>query len=130
MTPYHELRRLAREKRDKAFQTAREEYAATMSSIAALSRSLSGQNHLVTPIDSRTIRGVDKPFSQLSLTAAAERVLRETGPLRIAELTLEVQQRGCRHDQDPRKVVHAIRSALTYHRGRFSKDEQGRWTVA
>jgi hypothetical protein len=48
----------------------------------------------------------------------------------LAELTLEVQRRGCRSLDDPRAVAHAINSGLQYYRGKFKRDRDGRWSIA
>ena len=46
----------------------------------------------------------------------------------LAELTIEVQQRGCRSLDDPRKVAETIRNAL-YRDDLFRKDDNGRWSL-
>lgn len=78
----------------------------------------------------RIRRADDKPFSDLTAIQAAERVLLDGIPLRLTELTLEVQRRGCRPGDDPRKLAHSIENSMLYHGLRFKRDKAGRWTVA
>jgi hypothetical protein len=69
-------------------------------------------------------------FSGLRPASVAREILSEGKPLTIAELTIEVQRRGCRPLDDPRVVAHAIRGALLYRRGLYRKDDKGRWGQA
>jgi len=133
MDAYKSLRRQAQEKRDYAIRAARAEYAQALREIARLARIMRVANHRLPPVQDRKVRYSDsdgKPFSGKTLVVAVETVLRDSGPLRLTELTLEVQRRGCRAGDDPRRVAHAIRSAFTYHRARFRRDKAGRWAVA
>lgn len=68
-------------------------------------------------------------YSGLRAATVAREILSEGKPLTIAELTVEVQRRGCRPLDDPRVVAHTIR-ALLYRPGQFRKDGQGQWSVA
>jgi hypothetical protein len=129
MDAYAMLRLQARAKRDRAIRAARNEYAATLAEITKLAKAM--RRKRPTPPETRLVRsGDDKPFSDMTAIEAAERVLLEGESLRLAELTLEVQSRGCRAGDDPRAVAHAIRSAMRYHRCRFEFDKKSlRWSV-
>jgi len=125
MDAFATLKLQAREKRDKAIAAAQSEYVGTLCEISRLSR--------------RLHRGRSRPrnygvrdgqsYDTMTVIRAAELVLLEGTPLTIAELTVEIQARGCRTQDNPRTVARAIRSSLAYHRGRFVKDKAGRWTL-
>jgi hypothetical protein len=128
MDAYAMLRLQARAKRDRAIRAARADYAHALTEITKLSKAI--RQKRPAAIEARSVRsGDDKPFSDMSAIEAAERVLLEGEPLRLTELTLEVQARGCRAGDDPRAVAHAIRSAFRYHHNRFRRDKAGRWGV-
>ena len=132
MDAYDHLRKLARQKRDRAIQAARAEYHQTLLSINTL-RARVTQKRLprATALRiARSLRTDDLPFSELTTIAAAERVLRERGPLRIVEIAVEVQERGHRAGDDPRRLVPAIRAAFRYHQEKFRKGKDGRWGLA
>jgi hypothetical protein len=129
MDPYLQLRQQARAKRDRAIRAARDEYNATLADITKLSR-LIRQKRPAIPQDARTVRSEDgKPFREMTVIEAAEQVLLEGRPLRLTELTLEIQSRGCRAGDDPRAVAHAIHSSFRYHKSRFARDKTMRWSV-
>jgi hypothetical protein len=133
MDAYSQLRQQARAKRDADIRAARNEYEQVLRDLARISRTIAGKNALATPaVDRRLRRRKERgaPFGSLSLTEAAERVLLEVRPLRLTELTIEVQKRGCRADDSPHKVARALRSAFSYHCRRFIRDPSGRWSVA
>ena len=69
-------------------------------------------------------------YSGLKATTVAKEILLEGKPMTLAELTLEVQRRGCRSLDDPRAVAHAINSGLQYYRRQFKRDGNGRWSIA
>jgi hypothetical protein len=71
---------------------------------------------------------VASDYSGLKATTVAREILLEGKPMTLVELTIEVQRRGCRSQDDPRAVAHALRSGLRYHRG-FKRDGEGRWAV-
>lgn len=125
---YALLRLQARAKRDRAIRAARNEYTATLAEITKLAKVI--RQKRPTPPETRLVRsGGNKPFSEMTAIEAAETVLLEGEPLRLTELTLEVQARGCRSGDDPRAVAHAIRSAMRYHKCRFVRDKAGRWSL-
>lgn len=126
---YALLRLQARAKRDRLIRAARNEYAATVVEIGKLAKAICQRRP--TPPETRLVRSGDgKPFSDMTAIEAAEAVLLEGEPLRLTELTLEVQARGCRAGDDPHAVAHAIRSAMRYHKCRFVRDKAGRWAIA
>lgn len=125
---YTLLRLQARAKRDKLIRAARNEYTATVAEIGKLAKIIR-QKRPTLP-ETRLVRSGDgKPFSDMTAIEAAETVLLEGEALRLTELTLEVQARGCRAGDDPRAVSHAIRSAMRYHKLRFKRDKAGRWKI-
>ncbi len=129
MNTLEQLVKEARERRDSTISQAREHYQQTVCGIKLASRK---NRVIVTRGKKRRPRyntkiNHDGNFSSMSTRAAAEAVLRELGPLNLAELTVEVQRRGCRACDDPRVVAHAINNALLYHRDRFRRDGEGRW---
>ena len=131
MDAYAHLRVLARQKRDRAIQAARAECHQTLLAINALSARVT-QKRLPRATAIRLVRSLrtdDLQFSELTTIAAAERVLMERGPLRIAEIVVEVQERGHRAGDDPRRLVPAIRAAFRYHSEKFRKGKDGRWGV-
>jgi hypothetical protein len=130
MDAYSQLRKQAAEKRDRAIQAARDEYAQTLREIARLSTLMDQKPKTTSPIVGKLRRSPDTPFSELTLIEAAERILLESQPMRLTEITLEVQRRGCRPASDPRKVLNSIRTGFAYHRHRFKRDRGGFWYVA
>jgi hypothetical protein len=67
--------------------------------------------------------------ASLKATAVARQILMEGHRMTLRELTLEVQQRGCRSADDYRAVSHAINTGLSNYRRHFKRDEAGRWAV-
>jgi hypothetical protein len=116
------LRQQALLKRNTAIQAAKREYQSALKEINALNRKL-------------RIKAVGRPcksqaagYAGLKATTVAREVLQEGKPMTLAELTIEVQRRGCRQWDDPRIVAHSIRSGLLY-RWKLKRDEAGRWSV-
>jgi len=122
------LRLEARAKRDRLIRAARNECLATSAEITKLAKTIR-QRPPTRPGARRVLGDGNRPFSEMTAIEAAETVLREGEPLRLTELTLEVQSRGCRVGDDPRAVAHAIRSAMRYHKCRFMRDKAGRWCL-
>jgi len=118
------LRREALLKRNATILAAKREYAASLKEIKLLQRKLG----LKRP--GRPRRIVASDYSGLRPTTLAVEILREGKPMSLAELTIEVQRRGCRSMDDPRAVAKAIDSGLRQHARRFKRDEKGRWSVA
>ncbi len=127
MTPLEQLREKARVKRDKAIHKARQEYRVTVAEIRSMARRLGCRLPSNIPRQSKSDHGGD--YSKMTVRQAAESVLLDAGPLTMTELTLEVMQRGCRSDDSPRAVAHAIDGVFRYHVERFSRDEEGRWVA-
>ena len=130
MNPYNELRRHARERRDRDIREARERYADTIDQIYFL-QARNGQRGFDSDYYNRGVRffSAEVPFTKLTLVAAAERLLLEGKPLRIAELVITLQERGFRPDANPRRLGVSLRSAFGYHRHRFICDRFYKWTV-
>jgi len=116
------LQHQALAKRNAAIMAARREYATAIKEIRALQHKLGirrpGRPRKVVPGD-----------PTLKATTVARAVLSEGKPMGIVELTLEVQRRGCRMQDDPRAVAHAINSGLGNYPRQFRKDDKGRWGV-
>jgi hypothetical protein len=118
------LRREALLKRNAAITAARREYHAQMKEIRALAAKLG----LKRPGRPRKIVASD--YSDLKATTVAREILREGVPMSLAQLTIEVQRRGCRSLDDPRSVAHSIDSGLRYYRREFMRDAEGRWSIS
>jgi hypothetical protein len=130
MDIYQTLKSHARQRRDREIEAARQRYNDALNTICKLQYG-NGHRSLDPQFYNRGVRyfADDVPLAKLTLIAAAERVLREGKPLRIAELVIELQDRGFRADENPRRLGVSIRSSLTYHRARFVKDRLHRWSV-
>jgi hypothetical protein len=125
------LKTQARAKRDKTIVDARREYRIAVQEIRALERRLRlGRRHQrrQAVYDSQIAKGDDSCHG-LSTIAAAELILREGKALTLIELTIEVQRRGCRSRDDSRAVHNALRGSFSYHRNRFRRDRNGRWSI-
>ena len=116
------LRREALTKRNAKILPAKREYHNALKEIAALRRKLG-----VRP-PGRPRKRLPAGDPNLKATTVAREVLLEGKPMSLAELTIEVQRRGCRPLDDPRTVSHAIRSGLQHYRRQF-KVEAGRWSL-
>ncbi len=124
------LRREALAQRKKAVRQAHQDYLMAIREIRTLDRKLrSTDAHRRSERFRRFHPIVGTVLHSMTCIQAAETVLKEQGSLTLVELTLEVMRRGCRSDDDPKAVAHAIRSSLRYHSERFSRDEEGRWGV-
>jgi hypothetical protein len=119
------LRRQAREKRDAAIARAKAEYRHSIIEIDRMARVMGAPRRR----RGRYMPGDGLSYPTMSTIRAAEMVLLEGKPLTLAELTLEVQHRGCRAGDDPRRVANAIRGAFSYQHEKFSRDKAGRWSV-
>src|SRR5712675_2299066 len=99
MNPYDDLRRHARERRDRDIQTARDRYADTIDQIYLL-QARNGQRGFESDYYNRGVRyfAAEVPITKMTLVSAAERVLSESRPLRLVELVVELQRRGVRQD--------------------------------
>jgi hypothetical protein len=123
MDGIEQLKRDALLKRNAAILAAKREYHATLKEIKAL------QDKLGIKRPGRPRKIVASDYSGLKVAAVAREVLLEGRPMTLAELTIEVQRRGCRSLDDPRAVADAINSGLRYG-GRFRRGKDGRWGVA
>lgn len=117
----------ARQRRDKAIANAHKRYKKRLEVINRKSRPV----NLVSPKRRKRFPqrrlGPDGDYSKMYAIEAGEHVLRELGPMTLVELTIEVQRRGCRPGDAPRKLEHNLRVGLIYHSERFSRDREGRW---
>jgi hypothetical protein len=109
MDSIEQLRCDARAHRDAKIRLARQECARTMADIDRIARRMEKPLHTHY---SPTAEG-------LSSTAHAQAILAGRGPLTVLEITVEAQARGYRPDDKPRRVTHAIRATLLYHKTRF-----------
>ncbi len=128
MDIYESLRRQAKQNRDRTIAAAHQRYRQAIQNINGLHKLL-GRSFTGGYAKDIVRSPEGTPFGKLTALEAAERVLVECGPMKIDQLTLEVQRRGCRRNDDPRKVHGAIKSAFHYHKDRFVRDEALRWAV-
>ena len=56
-------------------------------------------------------------------------VLKDSEPMRPAELVVAIQALGCRAEDDPGKVLRAVRKALQGNPRRFVRAGDGAWKV-
>ena len=128
MNLYAELREQAKAKRDRAIRAVRDEYQRDLMEITKLANKLVGRPRK-RPHSTRAVRARgDVPFCELYISEAISVVLRDSA-MTLTELTLEIQRRSCRQHDDPRKVMHAVRGSLLYHRVRYRRVKAGRWGV-
>ena len=132
MKALEQLRREALVRRNASILLAREQYRETLECVKLLERKAKAIE--TRKPRKRKYRGFAShggDFSKMTTRQAAELVLRDSGPLRLVELTVNVMQLGCRTDENPRTVANSIRCSLLYHakQGRFFRDEVGRWSV-
>src|SRR4051794_29335334 len=116
------LRAQALARRNSAIQRAKREYHESLKAIKVLNRKLR-----VKPVG-RPCKNQANDLSGFKAATVAVQILREGKAMSIAELTIEVQKRGCRSLDDPRVVAHSIGGALRYYRrrrGEFERDERG-----
>jgi hypothetical protein len=132
MDAYSILRAEAKRKRDIAIAEAKAQYGAAIREIDRLGRKLNAtgrRSRYTAKICGRS--GFNRQYGvKLTITATADAVLRDMGPLHIAALVLEIQRQGCRPGDDPRHLAKCVKSAFRYHSERFRKDEVGRWMIA
>lgn len=137
MDAFNELRRQARERREKAICEARDAYAATRARIAALEqdilgRDLSSHRTIASCIDS--LLPTDRTFTTVDILAGLEALdprrnwrkrpldshisrLRERGPMRQTELAMAILEAGYHLDNKhtpPSVSVALHKTILTY----------------
>ena len=128
MNTLEQLVKEARQRRDDAISQAREHYDQTVKGLKKASR----KSRVVVKSAKRYSAKHSElgDYSRMTTRAAAEALLLELGPLNLAELVVGLQARGHRSQDAPRRVSNAIRMALEYHEGRFSRDGEGRWVAS
>ena len=117
------LKQQALAKRNAAILVAKREYQAALREIQALDKRLNLKRR------GRPPKIVSVENALLKATTVAREVLLEGKPMTMVELTLEVQRRGCRSQDDPRLVSKAIRNGLNHYRREFRRDRDGRWSL-
>lgn len=73
---------------------------------------------------------VDEPIAAMNIADATELALSEAGPLTATEIVVGLKERGYRPDADPRTLLSTFRYAMKRNRGRFQRDDSGRWNLA
>ncbi len=71
-----------------------------------------------------------KPFATIPMSDVIAEVLTDSEPMRPAELVVAIQALGCRAEDDPQKVLRAVRKALQGNPRRFESDVSGVWKTA
>jgi hypothetical protein len=125
------LKHQAIAKRNEAIRTAKVEYRIAMQEIKALSRKLKlrsrGRPRLAAYI--RRAADIGDPNRGKPASVVVVEILREGVSVSLAELTLEVQRRGCRANDDPRDVAQTIRGTLYYYRDQINRGGDGRYSL-
>lgn len=118
MEQIERLKLKAKRDRDATIREAREDYHATMADIRRLSQTL---NKVARR---RTFRpGLKTP----SVASLVEAILIECGPMTVAELVVEIRERGLRRD-DPYDLAKNALTSMRYHVGTFWQEGE-RWRV-
>jgi hypothetical protein len=68
-------------------------------------------------------------FGALGISAVAERILRECGPLTAMEIVVRAQARNYRPEADPRAVTNSLRCSMCKRSDRFSYGKDKRWRL-
>ncbi|MCA9230785.1 MAG: hypothetical protein KDA57_09035 [Planctomycetales bacterium] len=68
-----------------------------------------------------------KPYADMPLSDVIAEILGDKGAMRPAELVVAAQALGCRAEDDPGKLLRAVRKALQGNPRRFERDGEGRW---
>lgn len=118
MNKHDKLHHDAKAKRDRIIAEAKAEYRATVRAISELRRRIYKRDRVGRP---RTYKS-----KGTTTIGVAERMLRESGPMSLVELTLSVQATGHRATDDPRVISRTLLSSLR-DKARFRQDEAGRW---
>jgi hypothetical protein len=69
------------------------------------------------------------PLAAVSIADAAERVLRDKGPMRQAEIVLAVQENGYRPDANRRTLYGTLTQAFKRNKHRFAVGTDGKWSA-
>ena len=115
------LKREALLRRNAAILKAKRDYHNELKVIKQIGRNVG----LCMP--GRPRRVVATEDASLKVSTVAKQILLEGHRMTLRELTLEVQRRGCRPQDDYRTVAHAVNSGLRNYRRFFGRDESGRW---
>jgi hypothetical protein len=130
MTGIEQLILDAEQKRDAAIHQAHLDYAAAVREINHLAGKLK-RIHCQEKYHPRVFRQARPGASYRVMTTiqAAYAVLSEGVPMTAVELVVAMQERGCRPDDDPDKVLRAMRENFRYHADKFTQDAEGRWFI-
>jgi pentatricopeptide repeat protein len=61
---------------------------------------------------------------------AAYALLSEGQPMTAVEIVVAMQERGCRPNDDPEKLLRTVRENFRWHSDKFTQGAEGRWGVA
>ncbi len=117
------LKREALLRRNARIRSAKRDYQNELKTIKQIGRGVG------LCMNGRPRKVVVREDASLKAMTVAKQILLEGKAMTLAELTIETMRRGCRSEDDPRAVAHAIRVGLLYHRRFFERDREGRWSV-
>lgn len=129
MKPIDELILEAEQKRDYLIEQAKRECLATIREIRALEKRLR-QIAWTGKYGPRQVKPVrpGTPIYCMNLVQAAIAVLSEQ-PMTMVELVLAIQDRGCKADVAPQRVLRSLQENFRYHKDTFTQDAEGRWGI-
>jgi hypothetical protein len=88
-----------------------------------------GDRHILWAV--RNYKTPEVPFAAMNMRQVAEELLREKGPLTVAEIIVTLQVRGYRPGANPRMLHETCRTCLCKRPDLFKRNGRGgRWSLA
>jgi pentatricopeptide repeat protein len=130
MTPIDQLILDAEQKRDAAIHQAHVDYNSAVREIRHLAEKLK-RIHWQDKYPPRVLRPAraGAPFRVMTTIQAAYALLSEGQPMTAVEIVVAMQERGCRPNDDPEKLLRTVRENFRWHSDKFTQDAEGRWGV-
>jgi hypothetical protein len=130
MKPIEQLLLEAEQHRDADIEQAKVNYAVKVREIRALEQKLKRLNY-PEKFGPRVLRlpKPGAPIRCMNALQAAHAILSEGKALTLVEIVVAMQERGCRSNDIPDRILRCIRESFRYHQDRFIEDCEGRWTV-